>query len=86
MTKYYFTIFISVMVQVILALALLFIADKPQIKAVKVEAKAIKSYLYKMPIKAKKSPPKAEIKIEQVKKIAAKEKPVAVKQRLISKW
>jgi len=82
LSKYYFTIFISVMVHAILASALLFIADKPQIKAVKVEAKAIKSYLYKMPIKAKKSPPKPEIKKEQVKKIAAKEKPVAVKQAL----
>ncbi len=66
--KHYLIILVSILVHLLLALLLFVIAEKPQIKEIKVAKKAINSYLYKMPAKPivkQILPKKAELKKEE---------------------
>jgi len=66
--KHYLVILVSILVHLLLALLLFVIAEKPQIKEIKVAKKAINSYLYKMPAKPivkQILPKKAELKKEE---------------------
>jgi len=77
--KYYITILLSVFVHLVLALVLFSMSDNHPVKPMKIEPKAINSYLYKMPIKAKKSPTQITIKKEQPKEKERQKKRVVSK-------
>lgn len=73
--KHYVSIIVSVLVHLLLAFLLFFIAEKQQITQEKVTKKAIKSYLYKMPAKRTEIKPIKE-------EVNVKEKLVELKQDL----
>jgi len=91
--KYFLTIFVSILVHLILALLLFFATETHPPKKVNITKKAIKSYLYKMPAKAKVIQPvvaKAEViqnsKPEKVKVAKATIKPVSkAKNKAVTK-